>query len=143
MPALRSAGVNVALGTDGAASCGALDLLAECRAASLAAGLGALEVLEMSTSGGAKALGLDASIGTLAAGKQADFLCIDLSAPACQPALDPAATIVHAAQRADITDVYVAGRARVSDRRLLGFDDEELGSIPRTWNARLEPGAAA
>lgn len=151
VPELRGAGVNVALGTDGAASTGALDLLAECRAACLAASLraqqpsalGALDVLEMATSGGAKALGLDADIGTLAAGKQADFLCIDLSGPACQPVFEPAATIVHAAQRADITDVYVAGRARVGDRQLLGFDEHELGAILRTWSPRLESGAAA
>ncbi|HQW10347.1 MAG TPA: TRZ/ATZ family hydrolase [Steroidobacteraceae bacterium] len=148
---LRAAGVNVALGTDGAASVGALDLLAEARAACLLASLsthnpqalGAPDSLRMATLGGAQALGLGHEIGSLTAGKAADVICIDLSAPACQPVDDPADAIVYSAGRSAVTDVWVAGRAMVRDGRLLTFDPAELAAITRDFPARLAPGAAA
>lgn len=149
--ALRAAGIPVALGTDGAASVGALDLLAEARAACLLASLathdpqslGALDVLHMATLGGARALGLAHETGSLSAGKAADVICIDLSAPACQPVGDPAEAIVFAAGRSAVTDVWVAGRAMVRDRRLLAFDAAELAAIAREAPANLAVGAAA
>lgn len=135
--ALRAAGVNVALGTEGAASVGALDLLAETRAACLLASLGthnpqalaAHDALRMATLGGAQALGLADEIGSLAAGKAADMICIDLSAPACQPAGDPADSIVFAAGRDAVSDVWVAGRAMLRERQLLAFDAAEIDAI--------------
>jgi len=148
---LRAAGVNVALGTDGAASVGALDLLAEARAACMLASLSthnpqalsAHDALRMATLGGAQALGLAREIGSLAAGKAADILCIDLSAPGCRPVGDPAEAIVYAAGRGAVTDVWVAGRAMLRDSRLLAFDAEELAAITREFPARLSVGAAA
>ena len=149
--ALRSAGVNVALGTDGAASAGALDLLAEARAACLLASqsthepgaLGAGEALRLATMGGAQALGLAGEIGSLSPGKAADVICIDLSAPACQPVGDPADAIVYCAGRGAVTDVWVAGHAMLRDSRLLAFDPEELATIAREFPARPQVGAAA
>ncbi len=148
---LRGAGINVALGTDGAASVGALDLLAETRAACLLASLsthdtqalGAIDALRMATLGGAQALGLAGEIGSLTVGKAADLICIDLSAPACQPVDDPATAIVYSAGRSAVTDVWVAGKAMVRDRRLLAFDPAELAAITRDLPARLAPGVAA
>lgn len=148
---LREAGVNVALGTDGAASVGALDLLAEARAACLMASgsthnpqaLAARDVLAMATLGGAQALGLADEIGSLTAGKAADMICIDLSATACQPLGDAADAIVFSATRDAVVDVWVAGRAMVRDHRLLAFDVAELSAIAAEWPARITTGVAA
>jgi 5-methylthioadenosine/S-adenosylhomocysteine deaminase len=148
---LRAAGVNVALGTDGAASVGALDLLAEARAACMLASLSthnpqalaAHDALRMATLGGAQALGLAREIGSLSPGKAADILCIDLSAHGCQPVADPAEGIVFAAGRGAVTDVWVAGRTMVRDRELLAFDAAELAAITRELPARFATGAAA
>jgi len=148
---LREAGVNVALGTDGAVSVGALDLLAEARAACLLASgsthnpqaLGAYDALAMATLGGARALGLADEIGSLTPGKAADLTCIDLSATACQPVGDAADAIVFAATRDAVSDVWVAGRAMVREHRLLAFDSAELAAIAGEWPARLATGVAA
>lgn len=147
--ALRAAGVNVALGTDGAASVGALDILAEARAACLLASLGAQnprslaahEALAMATIGGAQALGLADEIGTLTPGKAADLICIDLSAPACQPPGELADMIVFAAGRDAVSDVWVNGRAMLRDRQLPGFDPAELEAIGASAAALTAPGA--
>ncbi len=148
---LRAAGVNVALGTDGAASVGALDLLAEARSACLLASLathnpqalGAIDALRMATLGGAQALGLAHEIGSLTPGKAADLVCIDLSAPACLPVDEPSDTVVFAAGRDAVTDVWVGGRAMVRDRRLLAFDPAEIAAIALEAPARAAVGAAA
>ncbi|MGE3666444.1 MAG: amidohydrolase family protein, partial [Steroidobacteraceae bacterium] len=149
--ALRAAGINVALGTDGAASVGALDVLAEARAACLLASLsthdpqalGAGDALRMATIGGAQALGLAGEIGSLTAGKAADIICIDLSAPACQPVGDPADAIVYCAGRGAVNDVWIAGRSMVREGRLLAFDAGELAAIAREFPARPAIGAVA
>jgi len=148
---LREAGVNVALGTDGAASVGALDLLAEARAACLLANgsahspqaLCAHDALAMATLGGARALGLADEIGSITPGKAADLICIDLSATACHPVGDAADAIVFAATRDSVADVWVAGRAMVREHRLLAFDAAELAAIAREWPARIATGVAA
>ncbi|MBV6418006.1 MAG: 5'-deoxyadenosine deaminase [Steroidobacteraceae bacterium] len=149
--ALADAGVNVALGTDGAANVGALDLLAEARAACLLASLSthdpqalaAIDALRMATLGGAQAIGLAREIGSLTAGKAADLIAVDLSAPACLPVGEPADALVFAAGRDAVTDVWVNGRAMVRERRLLAFDAPELAGIARDAPARFAPGAAA
>src|SRR5699024_2116222 len=93
---LLDAGINVALGTDGAASNNDLDLLGEMRTAALigkladhdASAVSADAVLHMATLGGARALGLDSEIGSIEVGKAADFCAIDLSTPETQPVFD-------------------------------------------------------
>lgn len=148
---LLAAGVDVALGTDGPASAGALDLLAETRTAALLAAqrcaerapLGALQALTLATLGGARVLGLDEQIGTLEPGKAADMVCIDLSAPACQPVISPAEAIVFGATRAAVSDVWVAGRALVAGHRLLGFDSMELAARAREFATRIREHAVA
>ena len=118
LPRLRRAGVNVALGTDGAASNNALDLFAEVRLAALlakhedgSAAEGAVaDMLRMATLDGAKALGLDHEIGSLEAGKQADLIAVDLSGPSFLPVRDPAAALVHGPAGGAVSHVWVAGR---------------------------------
>ena len=130
--------IAVGLGTDGAASVGALDILAEARCAALLSGtMLSEEALKLATLGGATALGLSGTVGSLEPGKAADFICIDLGTLACQPDHAVADSIVFCATRHQITDVWVGGRAAVAQGRLLTFDEPELLRIARSWAARI------
>lgn len=142
---LLAAGVNVALGTDGAASNNRLDLWAEMQTAALlakqvagdAAAVPAATVLRMATINGARALGLAHEIGSLVAGKAADFICVDLDGLEHQPLLDPLSELVYAASRHDVTDVWVAGEHLVAERALLRLDVAEIRSAAERWRHRL------
>jgi 5-methylthioadenosine/S-adenosylhomocysteine deaminase len=151
VPRLQALDVPVALGTDGPASVGALDLIAEMRAACLVANqhdanpraLSPHDALRAATLGGATVLGLAAGIGSLSAGKAADLIAVDLSALACQPLADPVEALVFGATRDAVSDVWIAGRAMVREHRLLAFDAAELAAEARAWTARLTLGVAA
>lgn len=142
---LRAAGVNVALGSDGAASNNDLDLWSEMRTAALlakgvsgsAAALPAAEALRMATLAGARALGLEEEIGSLTPGKSADFIAVDLSAPATQPVYHVLSQLVYAASREQVSHVYVAGRALMRERRLLTLDEAETLARAAQWRARI------
>jgi 5-methylthioadenosine/S-adenosylhomocysteine deaminase len=144
---LLAAGVGVGLGTDGAASNNRLDLFAEWRLASLLAkavagaadALPAHAAVEMATLAGARALGLDALIGSLEPGKQADLIAVDLRATELQPCYDPVSHLAYAAGREHVTDVWVAGARRVRDGRLQGLDPDALALTARAWQARITP----
>jgi 5-methylthioadenosine/S-adenosylhomocysteine deaminase len=139
------AGVNVALGTDGAASNNRLDILSEMRLASLlakvstgdAAALPAATALAMATRNGARALGFEDVIGSLSAGKDADVVAIDLGGIATQPVFDPVSDLVNAAERADVTDVWVRGRRMVADGSLIGIDVASILARTRIWQHKL------
>ena len=143
--ALLAAGVNVALGTDGAASNNRLDLFAETRTAALLAKvvtgdpsvLPAHQALHAATLAGARALGLDARIGSLVAGKEADVIAVDLSAPEVLPCYDPISHLVHVAGREAVTDVWVAGRRVVAGRVLQTADETAIGASALLWQERL------
>ncbi|MFU8813959.1 MAG: TRZ/ATZ family hydrolase [Pseudomonadales bacterium] len=143
--ALQRAGINVALGTDGAASNNGLDLLAEARLASLLAKITAQDaralpesrVLEMATLGGARALGMDEDIGSLEAGKLADLIAVDLQAPRFQPVYDPKAALVHAQSGSAVSHVWVAGQALLSAGGLTTLDETAALEAARTWPARV------
>ena len=115
---LLDRGVNVALGTDGAASNNDLDMLSEMRSAALLAkgysadptAVSAHQALAMATINGAKALGLEKHIGSLQPSKAADLVAIDLGHPATQPVYDPVAQVVYSACREQVTDVWVNGK---------------------------------
>ena len=144
--ALRARGINVTLGTDGAASNNRLDILGEMRMASLLAKvagsdpavLPAHEVLEMATLGAARALGLDGATGSLAPGKQADIVAVDLSASTALPCYDPISHLVHVAGRECVTDVWVGGERVVADRALTRADEAELTARAHIWQERLK-----
>ena len=143
--ALLAAGVNVALGTDGAASNNRLDLLAEMQTAALlakqasgnAAALPAAAALRMATISGARALGLASEIGSLVPGKAADVICVDLSGIEHRPLLDPVSELVYAASRHEVTDVWVAGEHLVAERTALRLDIAEIGAAAQRWATRL------
>ncbi|HYC78475.1 MAG TPA: amidohydrolase family protein [Planctomycetota bacterium] len=118
--ALLAAGVNVALGTDSAASSARLDMFEEMRLA-MFLGRGATgtvgpfraaTALRMATLAGARALGLEDEIGTLAPGKRADFAVVDLSQPRHGPVKDPVQTLVWACDAADVSSTTIDGRER-------------------------------
>jgi 5-methylthioadenosine/S-adenosylhomocysteine deaminase len=144
--ALLAHGVNVALGTDGAASNNRLDLFGEMRVATLlakvAAGdpsvLPAQQALNAATLAGARALGLDRDIGSLVAGKQADVVAVDLSPLDATPCYDPVSHLVHAVGREAVTDVWVAGRRVVSNRALTTADEGSIVARARLWQERLQ-----
>lgn len=135
---LAARGVTMGLGTDGPASVGALDILAESRTAALLnPRQSAAQALHLATLGGAAALGLAGRIGSLEPGKAADFICIDLDSLACQPDTAVAESVVHAATRHQVSDVWVGGRAAVQSGRLLAFDERELLSLAKSWAWRI------
>jgi 5-methylthioadenosine/S-adenosylhomocysteine deaminase len=144
--ALAARGINVALGTDGAASNNRLDLFSEMRIASLlakvatgdAAALPAAAVLRMATLGGAIALGLDRDIGSLSPGKQADVVAIDLSSVDMLPMYDPISHLLHVAGREQVTDVWIAGEHIVDARHLTTIDEPAVAARARRWQQRLQ-----
>ncbi len=134
IPEMLAAGCRVAIGADGAPCNHRLDAFAELRLAALiqkprlgADALTAAQVLELATCGGAAALGLAADIGSIAPGKRADLVVLDLSGPHLHPlAGDPVSLIVYAAQASDVRDVFVDGRPVVLGRELVTAPIDEI-----------------
>jgi 5-methylthioadenosine/S-adenosylhomocysteine deaminase len=144
--ALKARGVNVALGTDGAASNNRLDIFAEARLAALvakvatgdAAMLTAASALRMATLGGAAALGIDGVVGSLESGKSADIIAVDLGALEHAPCYDPLSHLVHVTGRDQVTDVWVSGERLVARRMLTHLDEQDLAARARYWQERLQ-----
>lgn len=144
---LQAAGVNVALGTDGAASNNDLDLLGEMRTAALLAkgvsgdarALPAGAALRAATLNGARALGLDAEIGSLVAGKSADFIAVELGGASIQPIYNVQSQLVYAANRDHVREVWVAGRALLRDGALTTIDESAAIARAQEWRAKIRP----
>jgi 5-methylthioadenosine/S-adenosylhomocysteine deaminase len=148
--ALAEKGVNIGLGTDSAASNNRLDLFEEMRLAALLAkalsgnaeAVGAHRALEMATLGGARSLGLEEKIGSISVGKAADLCAVRIDDPRLIPYYDPASLLVYSAGREFVSDVWVEGRKRVENGRLLGIDEIELINSVSLWQNRLYSGRA-
>lgn len=144
--ALTAKGINIALGTDGAASNNRLDLFAEMRLGTLLAKVAAHDaaawpahaVLHAATLGGAKALGLDRTLGSLVRGKEADIVAVDLSGIEALPCYDPISHLVHAVGRDAVTDVWVGGRRVVANGALTTVDEGAIVARARYWQERLQ-----
>ncbi len=144
--AMLAAGLNLALGTDGAASNNRLDLFEEMRLAALlakgasgdAATMPAAQALYAATLGGAKALGWEAEIGSLEAGKAADLIAVDFGALELVPCFDPVSHLVYAASRNEVSDVWVAGVRVLEERSLTRISSEDLRSRVSFWQERLK-----
>ncbi len=142
---LQAAGVNVALGTDGAASNNRLDLWSELELAALfakhvagdAQAVKASTALEMATINGARALNLADETGSLVPGKAADLICVELAGPGLVPVLDPVSQLVYSASRDQVTDVWVAGAPLVSDGALTRMDMTAISTAAHAWTERL------
>jgi len=140
------AGINVALGTDGAASNNDLDMFGEMRTAALlakgvsgdASAVPAITALKMATINGAKALGIDNYTGSLSIGKSADVIAIDLDQIETQPLYDPVSQIVYASNRQQVTDVWVAGKQLLKHRQLTTLNINDLRIKVSEWQQRLK-----
>jgi 5-methylthioadenosine/S-adenosylhomocysteine deaminase len=143
---LRRHGINVALGTDGAASNNRLDVFGEARLAALiskgatgdAASLPAADVLRMATLGGAQALGLDGAIGSLERGKQADIIAVDMGGIDHQPCYEPISHLIHVTSRSEVSDAWVAGKRVLASGQLTRLDTQALAARARFWHDRLQ-----
>jgi len=143
---LLSAGVNVGIGTDGAASNNRLDVLGELRLAALvskaesgdARTMSAHAAVRMATLDGARALGLDRRIGSIRRDKDADLTAINLTdALELAPWYDPASHLLYAAGREHVTHVWVQGKEVVSDGQLKNVDEHRLLAKARSWQRRI------
>lgn len=141
----RSAGVNVGIGTDGAASNNVLDVLAEVRLAALlaktsscdAAALSASDALHMGTLGSAQALGLAQSIGSIEIGKWADLACVDLGGLNSQPVYDVVSQLVYTANSSQVSDVWVAGKHQLENSNLVHINTDRVLERSNEWRARI------
>jgi 5-methylthioadenosine/S-adenosylhomocysteine deaminase len=148
---LDAAGVNVALGTDGAASNNRQDMFEEIRQAALLAKgstgqptvVNARRALEMATIGGAKALGREADLGSIEVGKLADVIAVDLSAPECRPVYHPDAQLVYVAAREHVSDVWVQGERVLKQRQLTRFNLSQVLAEVEDTVAKMKAGQGA
>jgi 5-methylthioadenosine/S-adenosylhomocysteine deaminase len=146
---LLARGVTVGIGTDGAASNNRLDLWSEVRLAALVAkavagradAVPAYQALAMLTRHGARALRMDADLGSIAPGKQADLVAVDLGAPELQPCFDPVSHLIYASGREHVSHVWVAGRPVVVDHVLQTVDVAEVTAATHEWGGRIARGA--
>jgi 5-methylthioadenosine/S-adenosylhomocysteine deaminase len=142
---LREAGINIALGTDGAASNNDLDMFGEMRTASLIAkaiggsaqALPALETLRAATLNGARALGIDRKTGSIEKGKAADLVAVDLDHMATTPVYDPVSQLIYSAGRDQVTDVWVNGRQLLREGSHTSLDIAAVRHQAVYWQARI------
>ncbi|WP_427182129.1 amidohydrolase [Paenibacillus sp. TC-CSREp1] len=132
--AMRTEGITVGLGTDGAGSATTLDMFEEIKAACWLQKLDygdptripAREVLNMATRGSAKLLSLHDEVGVLAPGYKADLILIDLAKPHLQPIHNMESLLAYSVNGADVHTTIVDGRILMRDRKLLTLDEDEL-----------------
>jgi len=142
---LLAAGVNVALGTDSAASNNGLNLFQEMKSAALlakltsgdATALPAHQVLEMATLGGARALGIDDRVGSLEPGKRADMIAVDLAGPELQPLYNPVSQLVYACNGSQVSHSWIDGVPIMANRKLLRLDEHDILSRAEQWRQRI------
>ena len=142
---LLESGVNVALGTDGAASNNDLNIHGEMKTAALlskaitgdATVMPAAQALYLATMGGARALGIDEQTGSLESGKWADLQAVDLSQLAQQPLYDPLSQLVYTDSSRCTSHVWVAGKAVTENGRLITLDEEKIRHNALQWAERI------
>jgi 5-methylthioadenosine/S-adenosylhomocysteine deaminase len=143
---LLAAGINVALGTDGAASNNDLNMFGEMRSAALlakgiagdAAAVPAETALRIATLNGARALGLDKEAGSLVPGKWADVTAVNLGYLETQPVHNPLSALVYSAGRRQVSDVWVAGKRLLQDGELTRIDIPSLAARVDIWQQRIQ-----
>ncbi len=145
---LMDKGINVALGTDSAASNNNLNLFIEMQAAALlakvssmdATRLAASDALAMATINGARAMGIADQLGSLETGKLADVIAVDLSGPELQPVYNPLSQLVYACNGSQVSHSWVAGRAVMQNRELTTIDIDAVRERSENWRNRIEEG---
>ena len=144
---LITSGVNVCIGTDGAASNNNLDLLEEVRTAALLAkgacgdpcAVNAVQAIDMLTINAARALGLESELGTLETGKWADMAALDLSQVQSQPVYNLFSQIVYAASARQFTDVWIGGDRILTDGAFARMDEIEVIASAKRWQEKIQP----
>tara|TARA_B110000027_G_C15907248_1_gene206751 strand:- start:120 stop:593 length:474 start_codon:yes stop_codon:yes gene_type:complete len=138
--------LNVSLGTDSSASNNRLDIMEEMRLAALISkgssmlpeSIPAKEAIKMATINGAKALGLDSEIGSIEKNKKADLVAIDLSTIENQPLYDPLTTFVYSSSRSDVSYVWINGKIKLMDKKLINMDEERIIQLAKKWQRKLK-----
>ncbi len=131
---LLQAGVNVALGTDSSSSNNNLDMFGEMHSAALLAKVSTMDatavpaeqVLQMATINGARALGMEEITGSLEVGKFADIVAVNFDTIETVPVYDPISHLVYCSSRDHVTDVWIAGKQRLTDKVLNTIDENRL-----------------
>jgi len=142
---LLARGVNVALGSDSAASNNDLNLFGEMQSAALlaklqsadASALPAFQALALATINGARALGLEDRIGSLETGKLADLIAVDLSQPETQPLYHPLSQLVYACNGSQVTHSWIGGVPVMEQRQLTQIDLGALAARTGAWRDRI------
>ena len=141
---MRARGISVSLGADGAACNNHLDMFEEMRLAAVLqsvrhrpGALTARDVLAMATREGAKALGVETSLGSIEPGKKADLILVDRNRPSLMLGPDPYSTLVYAARGTDVRATIVDGEVLVDDFRAVRWDPVDLARDARREAAAL------
>ena len=142
---LLESGINVALGTDSAASNNDLDMFSEMRSAALlakgvagdASALPAATALRMATYNGAMALGIADETGSLEANKYADITAVDLGSLESQPIYHPISQLVYASSRNMVSDVWIGGRQVLKSGNMTTLDENDLLTTASNWQAKV------
>ncbi len=137
--------INVALGTDSAASNNDLDMFSEMRLAALMAkgltknptNIDAHTSLEIATINGARALGIDNKVGSVEVGKEADLIAVHFDNIESLPIYNPASQLVYATNNTQVTDVWINGKHLLKDRKFLLLDEKRLKTIANKWQTRI------
>jgi 5-methylthioadenosine/S-adenosylhomocysteine deaminase len=140
-----AAGLAIGLATDGAASNNSQDILEEMDTAAKLQkiarmdprALPAVQVVEMATIGGARALHLDKRIGSLEAGKKADMILVDTNGPHATPMYDVYSQLVYALRGSDVKTVIIAGKVVMQDQLMLTLDEERTLCEARAYRKKL------
>ena len=143
---MLQAGINVGLGTDGAASNNDLDMWEEIRLAALLQKVNLMDpevmparaVLTMATLGGARAIGMSDSIGSLAVGKRADIIQVSFDDVHFVPAYDVISHLVYVADEQDVTSVVVDGKLLMMDKEVLTIDTARVKKEATELAARIQ-----
>lgn len=138
-------GINVGLGTDGAASNNDLNMQGEMKTAAMlakavagnAAAVPAWQALKMATQGSADAMGLGDQIGSIKPGKWADLQAVRLDGIGQLPLFDPISQLVYTDSSRNVSHVWIAGKALLKDQQLTTLDEDQIRKMAQQWQTRI------